>query len=173
LDGEVNPELQDGLNTIMSLFEHWYGLTRNAIRIEAKISSTRPTPRTAERAGSFFTGGIDSLATLRANRLTFPASHPGSIKDGIIVYGLEVDRLEAFDHVLNCLAKVAEDANVTLIPIYTNIRYLHDDWTFWYDAYMGAALAAVAHAFGKRLTNVSITSDYDIPNLRPHVRIPL
>jgi len=173
LEGEVSPELQDGLNAIMSLFKHWYGLARDVVRIEAKTISTRPSLRTAERAGAFFTGGIDSLATLRTNRLAFPPSHPGSIKDGIIVYGLEMDRPEAFDHVWNCVAKVAEDAKITLIPVYTNIRYLHDDWTFWYDAYMGAALAAVAHALIKRLTIVSIASDYDIPNLRPHGSHPL
>lgn len=173
IEGEICPELRDGLTTVMSLFKYWYVMNRSLVRIEAKTSSDIPSPRTSERSALFFTGGIDSFAALRLNRLNFRPGHAGYIKDGIIVYGLEVENRDSFTHVINSLSQVADNADMKLMPVFTNIRYLHDDWVFWYDAFMGAALCAVAHAFNKRLTAVSIASDYDIPNLRPHGSHPL
>ena len=173
VEREICPELRVGLTTVMGLFKHWYRLDPDLVRIETSATSGTEMSPIPERAGFFFTGGIDSLATLCANRLTFPLQHPGSLKDGIIVYGLEVDKPEAFDYVLSSLTSIAQKTGISLIPVFTNIRYLNDDWTFWYDAYMGAALCAVAHALRRRLTVVSIASDYDIPHLAPHGTHPL
>ena len=38
----------------------------------------------------FLSGDIDSLATLRANRLNYQPRHPATIRDGFVVYGLPV-----------------------------------------------------------------------------------
>jgi hypothetical protein len=166
LDAEICPELREGLITAMSWLRHWYyDPDRQLVRIEAKTRSDLPTPRTPERAGFFFSGGIDSLATLRSNRLNFPLEHPGSIKDGLLVYGLEIDEPEAFEHVMSSLSKVARDAGVTLIPVYTNVRCLDDDWGFWEYEWQGAVFSAIAHAFSQRLTVVSVASSDDIPSL--------
>jgi len=105
IDAEICPELRDGLITAMSLLRHWYyDPDRALVRIEAGTRSDLPTPRTPERAGFFFSGGIDSFATLRTNRLGFPLEHPGSIKDGLLVYGLELDDPESFRPVLDSLS---------------------------------------------------------------------
>jgi hypothetical protein len=180
IDAEICPELRQGLITAMGLLRHWYyDPGRALVRIEAGTRSDLPTPRTPERAGFFFSGGIDSSATLRANRLGFPLEHPWSIKDGLVVYGLELDDPEAFEYVLNLLSSVAQDVGIELIPVYTNVylQYRDEDarnhFSFWYYKFMGAALAAVAHAFARRLTVVSIAADYDIPNQRPHGSHPL
>jgi len=169
----VCPELRAGLVTIMNLYRHWYGPDYKPVQIEgpSRISPiSAPEPR---RAASFLTGGIDSLATLRANRLSFPLEHPGSIKEAILVFGLEVENEEAFEFAKSAVSKVAQAAGVTLIPVYTNIRSLLDDWVFWYSEYMGAALSAVAHALSRRLSVAYIASDYDIPNIAPHGSHPL
>ena len=121
--------------------------------------------RVPERAGFFFTGGIDSLATLRSNRLDVPLQHPGSFKDGLVIFGLEVDAPHAFEHVVQHLAILSQQTGITLIPVYTNERYLEADWDFWRDVSEGAVLAAAAHALGQRLTAATIASTYDIPNL--------
>jgi hypothetical protein len=180
VDAEICPELREGLITAMSWLRHWYyDPDRALVRIEAKRRSGLPTPRTPERAGFFFSGGIDSFATLRANRLGFPQEHPWSIRDGLVVYGLELDEPEAFECVLNLLSGVAQDVGITLIPVYTNVylQYRDEDaknhWAFFYYKFMGAALAAVAHAFARRLTVVSIAADYDIPNQKPHGSHPI
>jgi hypothetical protein len=180
IDAEICPELRDGLITAMSLLRHWYYKPeRELVRIEAKTRSSLPTPRTPERAGFFFSGGIDSLATLRANRLNYPMEHPGSIKDGLLVYGLELDKPEAFEYVVHSLSSIAQDAGITLIPVYTNLylNYRYEDaaqnFNFWGDEFEAAAFSAIAHAFTRRFSEVSLASSFDIPNLHPHASHPL
>jgi len=171
IDAEICPELRNGLITAMNWMRYWYGQER-LVQIEAKIKSL-PTPRTPERAGCFFSGGIDSLTTLRTNRLDFPLAHPGSFKDGLLIYGLEVEKPELFEQVVSTLSAIAEDADIKLIPVYTNIRHLDKDWTFWSKKFQGSVLAAVAHAFSRRLTTVSIPSSFDIHNLYPYGTHPI
>lgn len=173
VEGEVCPELCSGLETAMSLVRHWFRIARDIPAIEARPLS-RPHPRpTPDRAASFLTGGVDSLATLRWNRLHVPPEHPGSIRDVVTIFGLEIEDHEAFQHVLKWLSSVADDAGATLIPVYTNVRQLNTDWKFWYYWFMGAALASVGHALAARFSIISIASDNDIPNLLPHGSHPL
>lgn len=179
IEGEICPELKDGLINVMHWMRLWYyEPTKELPRIEAKTSSGHPLPRTPERAGFFFSGGIDALATLRANRIHYPPDHPGSIKDGLIVCGLEVNDAKAFDYVVSSLSVLAKEAKLTLIPVYTNIRIVGPDdishfWDFWEDEFMGAAFSAIGHVFSKRLTVVSESSDHDIPNIYPFSSHPL
>ena len=180
IEGEVCPELKDGLMTNLSFMRYWwYEPARRIVKIEARTRSGFPLTRTSERAGFFFSGGIDALATLRANRLNYPLEHPGSLKDGLLVCGLEIRDPKIFEYVLDSMSTLAEEADVTLIPIYTNIRSLGPEdntefWgKFWLDEFMGATFSAIAHAFSKRLTEVTINSCHDIPNLIPYSSHPL
>jgi hypothetical protein len=179
IDAEICPELREGLSVALGWLRHWFQPDREPLRIEAKTRSSIPKLRGPERSGFLFSGGIDSLATLRANRLNFPEEHPLSIKDGLLVYGLEMDDPKAFEYVVNSLSDLAQKINIKLIPVYTNqyLDYRDEDsaagFTFWWERYEGAALAAVAHAFARRFTVVSIASDYDISNLRPFGSHPL
>jgi hypothetical protein len=134
------------------------------VKIEAKARVKGATPP-PERAAFFLTGGVDSLSTLRMNQLDFPKSNPGSFKDGILIFGLEVDRPEDFGHVASWLGELAQHCGINLLPVYTNERLLEDDWDFWIDVFEGAVLAAVGHALAGRLTSVTIASSFDIPNL--------
>jgi len=174
IDEAICPELRNGLVTAMGWICHWYGSPRKPVQIEAKTGIRSPLPRAGERAGSFLSGGIDSLATLRANRLDFPRDHPSSIKDCLIVHGFDIGaregtdkEIEIFERAMASLAPVAEDAGITLIPVYTNVRYLYDDVLFWMHEFHGAALSSVAHAFSTRLSRVSIASCYAIADQQP------
>jgi hypothetical protein len=182
IDSEICPELQGGLITAMSLicnWYDWYNHTSSLVRIEAKqqkyIGSSSKTPR----AGFLFSGGIDSLATLRSNRIHYSSEHPGFIRDGILIYGLEVRTPKSFKYVLNSVSILAKDADVTLIPVYTNIKDLGPEnnkifWEdFWIHEFMGATFAAIAHLFSKRINALSINSCHDIPNLMPYGSHPL
>jgi hypothetical protein len=182
IDAEICPELRDGLMTAMSWIRHWLaqsGLERKLVQIDARTQQHVLYPNKPPRAGLFFSGGIDSLATLRANRLNYPSEHPGSIKDGLVIYGLEVYEPEAFKHVVSLLSEIAQNAGINLIPVHTNIRCLgpEDDrefWNnFWMNEFMGAALAAVAHAFAPRFSVVSISSARNAANQMPHGSHPL
>lgn len=173
IESEICPQLKLGLTTAMSLLRFWYGSTRQPVTIEAKTRS-KPSERVKpERAAFFFTGGIDSLATLRLNRHHFGEQHPGYFRDGLLIFGLEVDRLESFQCVLDVLSVLAQAAAVTMVPIYTNVRYLEEDWGFWADEFEAAVLASAAHALNQRLSSAAIGSSFDYPYLHPHGSHPL
>ena len=140
LDAEICPELTDGLVTAMKRFAHWYNwypADNPIVRIETGKRYCRTLPPTSGRRGMFFSGGVDSLATLRNNRINFPSGHPSSIDDGFLVYGLEVEDPRIFDFVMKTVPDVARDAGLNLIPVYTNFRYLDDSWQFWEHQFMG------------------------------------
>jgi hypothetical protein len=69
IDAELCLELKTGLQAALAWLRHWYYTPDHlGVRIEAKTRSR--IPAISSRAGFFFSGGIDSLATLRANRLS-------------------------------------------------------------------------------------------------------
>jgi hypothetical protein len=93
IDTAVCPELHKGLVTAMRVMCNWYDwytVDKNLVRIEGKRQHYIPDSINGKRAGFLFSGGIDSFATLRSNRLHYSKEHPGYIKDGVLVYGLEV-----------------------------------------------------------------------------------
>lgn len=174
IDAEICPELKQGLETIMVWMRHWYGGDRHSVSVEARPLACPPKPEPSQRAGFFFSGGVDSLATLRNNRNRFPKTHPGYLRDGFMIYGIEgyasdepEQQLEAFDLHLEAINNVAKETNITLIPVYTNVKSLEEDWEFWRNEFQGAVLAAAAHIFSNRVTRVSIGSTFDIASLEP------
>jgi len=178
IDAEICPELRQGLITAMGWVRHWYKCDRPLVQIEAKIQSQPTTHLSNRRAGLFFSGGIDALSTLRNNHLNFPPQHPRTIKDALMVYGLANTTLETFEQAITSLQNVTQDAGVTLIPVYTNI-YSHvkdleySDYKFWRYYLGGAALAAIGHAFHKRLNFTYISSSDQIAYLGPWGTHPL
>ena len=168
VDGEICPDLRDGLITVMSWMKSWYyGPDKKLVTIEAKTSSGKRA-RTQERAGCFFSGGVDSLGMLRNNRLHYPLDHPSSIKDGILIYGQNWEsdaRPETFERAVAELSEVTRDAGITLIPIYTNVRSLDEETKFFQYQFHAAVLAAVAHALAARFSAMLISSSSHIPNL--------
>jgi hypothetical protein len=86
--------------------------------------------------------------------MNFPEQHPGSIKDCLLIHGFDIGgviergmKYHVFERAKAAMSLVAEDANVTLIPVYTNIRHLCDERDLWLNKFFGAVLAAVAHTF--------------------------
>jgi len=180
IDAEICPSLRDGLQTVMAIMKEWSRGEYKPLRIEAKTRSIAAYTQSQRRAGLFLSGGIDSLAALRANKQNYPEEHPGSIKDCLLVHGFDIGgvaergmKYNVFDRARAALSAVAKDANVTLIPVYTNIRHLCDERDLWLDKFFGAVLASVGHAFASRLHSVYIASSYDIPNLVPCGSHPL
>lgn len=167
IDAEICPELHDGLRTAMELLQHWTGRRAAPVRIEARSKPRLPTGPEVPRAGGFLSGGVDSLANLRLNRLTYPRDHPRSITDCLTVQGfdIEVEDRGGFELALHSLADVAQDADATLIPIRTNIRHLEMDTHFWIRESYGSALASVAHSLSNRLGSASISSTYELTRL--------
>jgi hypothetical protein len=178
IDEPICPELLDGLRAVIAWFNKWLG-TSDDILIEVPDLVRYPDIR-PPRSGSFLSGGVDSLSVLKTNRMSFPMDHPNSIKDCLFVHGFDIGglpefgpELAAYELALKTLSAIGQDASVTLIPVYTNVRHLMNDVHFWIYRFHGAALASVAHVFSKRLSSISIASTFSIANIHHFGSHPL
>jgi hypothetical protein len=121
------------------------------------------------RAGLFLSGGVDSVAALRANRLDFPLDHPLSYRDALFVvdYGVRVGKEDEprYEELRARQRKSAEAiariSGLVLLVVRSRVDVLGEDTEFFIGASHSAHLAAVAHLFGRRLTSVSIAASYD------------
>lgn len=181
IDGKVCPELRNGLITAMQQLRVWYGEERHGdVKIEAKKGFEPPPLRWPKQTASFMSGGVDSLATLRANRIDFPLDHPNSIKDCFFVHGLDVGGYEILDNNLEnskqavaSLSEFAKNTKISLIPVYTNIRHIDDNDYFFFADFYGAVLASIAHSFSGRITTAMIAAGSSILDLGPIGSHPL
>lgn len=169
LDDDICPELRENLITAMHWVRHWYyGPGHPLPSIEARTRTYGEDEGRQGRTGFFFSGGIDCLATLRSNRLSYSRDHPGYLRDGLIIYGQNIEsdcRPETFAAARAEFSDLAAESVVVLVPVYTNIRLL-DDGKRMFDINHGAILGAVAHAFSRRLKTVCISASDSIPGLR-------
>ena len=195
IDAPISSEIKDGLINAMRCLIDWHAgdattrclktqgkahLDRKVIAIEAPTQSQVLFADKPSHAAGFFSGGIDALAMVRDNHLTFPQDHPRHIQDGILVYGIlegENNSDPNFQNVIDAVSSMAKDAGIGLIQVSTNayshFRDLDPDYSFWRLEYMGSFLAAIAHAFVPRFTVASIASTYDYANLEPWGSHPL
>ncbi len=180
IDGEICPRLLSGLKVAMGFIRKWSNGEREVLEIEAKpFSNLRETNKNAT-AGLFLSGGIDSVATLYLNKQNYPEQHPLSVKKCLLVHGFDIGgdtkkgpQHDFFDLAMTALSKIAKEAHVPLIPVYSNIKSLCNEGGFWIHEFHGIALAAVAHAMASGFNIVYVASTYDIPNLAPWGSHPL
>ncbi len=179
IEEPVCPFLLEGLHTAMHILKEWTGGKYAPIAIEAPAAAS-VEPVTPPRTGMVVSGGMDSLATLRLNRLHYPDTHPAYVKDCLFLHGFDIGgvvrrgmKYPVFERAQNALLKITQETHANLIPVYTNIRHLCDERELWLDSFFGAVLAAAAHTFSKRLSLLFIASSYDIPHLHPCGSHPL
>lgn len=172
LEGEVCPQLADGLRTAMEVLASW-DRRRRPVRLDVEQGCVHAAFGGARQAAALLSGGIDSLALLRANILAYGADHPSRIRTAFVYRGIWSpdppgdQRIRARLHeAVESLAPAAEDAGVALIPVWANFRQLTDwDTPFWQLEYQGAALASVAHLFADRVHTMSIGGTWDVAHL--------
>ncbi|CAB5103340.1 hypothetical protein D3OALGA1CA_1581 [Olavius algarvensis associated proteobacterium Delta 3] len=174
IDGQICPYLFEGLETVVGLMRLWSDGAYAPIHIEATEGFLNRTAEAPGRAGMLLSGGMDSLAALRLNRLRYGKDHPGAVRDCFLIHGFDIGgvvergmKYQVFERAKTHMSLIAQDADVELIPVYTNIRHLWDDRNLWLDKFFGAVLAAVAHGFSSRLNLLYIASSYDLPHLHP------
>lgn len=171
-DGEVCPQLHDGLGTAMEVLASW-DRRRRPVRLDVRQGCAHAAGGGAREAAALLSGGIDSLALLRANTLSYDAGHPSRIRAAFVYRGIwspdppGEQRIAARLHdAVEALAPAASDAGVTLIPVWANFRELTDwDTPFWQYEYQGAALASAAHLFADRIHTMSIGGTWDLAHL--------
>jgi len=186
VEGEpVDPLLLEQLRSVMALAHTWWGGDGryNPLSIEANVAESSVSSEDRV-AASFLTGGVDSLATLRHNRISIPRPHPNSIEKNILVYGMDLglggrvseDEETArrkFREVCKALAPITQSADTELVPVYTNLRYLDGGNDFYTERWYGAILAAISHFLAGKLHTVYVGAAFNYAHLRPRISHPL
>lgn len=167
VEGVICPLLANNLEGVFLLLKKWYpedfGPSPN---IETSVTFKPLTPANNDTI-SLFSGGVDSVCLLRSNRLFYPSEHPNYIKS---VLSVEFSRTPAADAdefnelVTGRLAAtkdIVEDAQVTPIPVLTNIWWLNPDGYFYGQKSYGSQLMTTASFFSKGFYRGFIASSYD------------
>jgi hypothetical protein len=167
IDGAICPVLRNGLFAAFRVLRDWYPESAFPV-IEPARGFQAAVPGAAPRVAALFSTGIDGLATLRCNRRDIPLDHPASIRDGFYFFGFTrhdydasgpvPERVADFDRRQERVRALAEEARVTIIPVFSNLRTLAKDKDSWSRRGLGAGLAAIGHAFRRRVTRVLISS---------------
>jgi hypothetical protein len=168
INGDVCPILRRGLEMNLEWFRYWYGDSYRLPVIEARAGSLSPANGRPRGTALFLSGGIDSLFTLRANRLSVSLSHPASISTCVVVDGFDLcggetveERQNSRRRLIEALSSLAGEVEVEVLPVYTNLRRLEEDNTFWTGWFFGAGFAAVAHACAPRVRWFLLSSGSD------------
>ncbi len=181
VEGSICPDLRNGLFTVIQQLRHWYGpANHESPAIEPTKGFAPPVPPITRRVASFMSGGVDALSTLYVNRKDYPLDHPGSIKDGYFVHGIDVGGYEKqdknrghFQLAVEALNEIAEEAHLTLVPLSTNFRFLNDsDELFALESH-GATFAGIAHMHSQHVTTSLLASGTTVDELIPWGSHPL
>ena len=174
IDEAICPVLKEGLETVMAIMKHWSAGALRPLSIEAPLLKTPLYGEMPRQAAIFLSGGMDSLAALKCMMDTYDRSHPAYPRDALLIHGFDIGgvisrgaKYHVFERAKAAMAKVAADAGLTMIPIYTNIRHLCDDRDLWLNYFFGAVLAATAHALAPRINLAWLASSYEMPHLPP------
>ena len=158
IDEALCPVLCSNLNSAMTMLEAWYPELGRPLTIEPSHGFKAIPPFQAQSA-SLLSCGIDSLATVRWNKMNLPSDHPASIKGLIPVcfpreIGLtEEETSNRTRKRIASASRVGADVGTYSIPIMTNILELDGDgWFFnykWHSAVFIAAAYFVSRCFNK------------------------
>jgi hypothetical protein len=181
VDELISPLLAKGAADALGILNHWYGDPSVAIEAPYRAGPSAPPP--ARGVGLFFTGGVDSLASLRRNLELIPRGSAKAITHCInvdwlgprSVDGLEGELRMSHEAVLKYLHQAAKAVDTVFVPVVTNLRCL-ENYDFnrdWMRRAHGALLCAVAHALSGGIQRILIASTNDVPHLRPWGSHPL
>ena len=164
VDEPLCPILAFNLRAALAVLDRWYGNELGPYpSIESAVGYQARTPLNVE-ACSLLSCGIDSLATLRWNRLKLPRDHPDAIGGVITVAHGEdpIERASSPDLIdagrKKAVVAVAAAADADAIPVRTNLWWLADDGHFYDRKWHGAFLASLAMMFGSRFHLAYVSS---------------
>jgi len=164
IDGSVSKYLMSSTPDIMKILKSW-DLGFNPISIKAKLYIENSNNN--NNVGCFFSGGVDSFYTYLKNRQ--------KIKYLIFVHGFDISANdeELYKKIEKNIMKIANEENVKLIKVKTNVREIFDQYFDWIVSHE-FAIASVA-LFLRRgfkeiyascgLTNVNADHHYMSPDL--------
>ena len=176
VEGAVCTALRENLAEAMRLYAHWYDRAA-PVALEPADGFRATRPAAGRRTAMLLSGGVDSLATLRANLDAYAPDHPDSVREAIFLLGcntydrpdgsaLDPARARAYAGRIARLERLLASTGCELTVMDTNQRTLYPDWLSYRDVGWGAAMLAPAHMLGRRITDVLISSTgygVDIP----------
>jgi hypothetical protein len=156
VEGPVSPMIRDSLRAFGSIIRDQ--ADRCTIpRIESRRGFQSEVRAAGDGTWCLFSGGVDSLALFRANRLDYPLDHDWAIKNAIFLFGLnnfDFDRLGvadperqlAFGGLTEVYRPFLEEHGCRLHPVWTNVRCLSGEPGAWGRTLRVAGTTAIAHA---------------------------
>jgi hypothetical protein len=170
LPGTIDPKMLRGTEEIQAVFAHWsqdWPFTdRPLLPVEVRTGAGPDwSVPPGDRVGAFFSGGVDSFATVLARP---------EVTDLIFVAGLDIplsdpDRLARVERHLRA---AASELGRHFIRVDTNLRVLSEPLLRW-EVYYGAALATVATVLAGRFARIHMAGWENYANLRPGGSHPL
>ena len=155
----VSPRLLRGLPTAQEILHAWFGELR-PIDVEAP-GLEAPTKSDGRGVACFFSGGVDSFYSVLRHRHRLDAL--------IHVHGFDVPlnhrRRRAL--VSKTMRRAAEDLELPLIEVETDLRAASNRYVLWGTQFNGAGLASVALLTSPRFREVLIPASHSYRDLFP------
>ncbi len=165
IHGSISEKLYEGMDEIMDEMLTWnIGLSRIAIKAD-KITEDAETP-VGTKAGSFFSGGVDSFYTYLKHK-TDPVGE-GRVDSLILVNGFDIDlrSKELWRMTLENIEQVAKAESVELVVVESNIQKLLEPILSW-DFAHGGCLAAVGLFLRGGMNRIYIPSTFTVAAQAP------
>jgi len=179
IDEPICPILFQNLKVVIPVLQSWYHDVPYPAPVIEPLAGFKVQNFNAKESVGLLSCGIDSLGTLRWNKLNIPAHHPLSITAGMTIgYHNHTesgkDRAERIINGRLLTAKsVASDAGIELIPALTNIKFLDKDGWFYTYKSLGSLRTAVACFFSKRFHSTYIATNHTPVSIYPWGSHPL
>jgi hypothetical protein len=169
----VCPEMLQRLETVGGMLSTWYDDLR-PLTIEAKVDGCKQRKGPDKRlAAGYLSGGVDSLALFKMNRQRYPECHPRWMSVGMMIYGLDLGLFPdlpqegIFDSALETMRELAPSIDMTVVPVYTNVRHIDNSFGNYERQYVAGYLTSVAHALGGGVRHASIASGDNDGHMHP------
>jgi hypothetical protein len=152
-DSPVSPLLIENLPTALAWTRYLSRSERTTLRLDLSADGEPPPQRPARHA-QFFSGGVDSMATLRLNHSLTPSGHPHRITDLVYVSGFEE---ASSGRALEGVRAVAAESGLGIVEVNTDLARLDTpDRRYWQEFFYGSFLGSVAHALAGRFTRITV-----------------
>jgi 7-cyano-7-deazaguanine synthase in queuosine biosynthesis len=171
IDGTLCPWLCDNMKVALTVLSAMTDL-KNPPTIEPS-HCFKAQSFNQNKAVSFLSGGVDSLATLYSNKKLLPENHPASIRAVIPIHyypwkhptrTIEEGAWRAQKRI-RMARNVATDLEIDVIPVKTNVLNLYPDGQFYSRHWIGAIMSSIAHLFSKRFNKAYIASGSPITKI--------
>lgn len=179
IDEPICPVLFQNLKVVVPVFKSWYHDISHDAPVIEPTAGFKVYDFNAKESLGLLSCGIDSLGTLRWNKLNIPGQHPLSISAGMTIgyHNHTASGKDRAERIINgrliTAKKVADDAGIELIPALTNIKFLDKDGWFYTYKSLGALRSAVACFFSKRFHSTYIATNHTPVSMYPWGSHPL